>query len=98
MNKALSAANSSILAFNYPTIMQNLNYNAFSLSNMNHHMQKSSLIRPTSSDEHYSDTIVWQKDLDNLLSLSIEIWDSLIKICFRQFKRDTYNNIKITAY
>ena len=61
-------------------------------------MQKPSLIHPTCSDEDYSDTIVWKKELDNLLFLSIEICDSLIKVCFRQFKRDTDNNIKPMAY
>ena len=78
--------------------MQYLNYNASQCSTVEQDMQKPSLIHPTCSDGDYSDTIIWKKELNDLLFLSIEIYDSLIKVCFRQFKRDTDNNIKPTTY
>lgn len=60
-------------------------------------MQKSSSANSTSEDDYY-DTVVFKKELNKLMILSIELHDFQFKVCIRQFKRDSTNHTIPSTY
>ena len=59
--------------------MQNLNYNAI-LSSINHYIQKPFPLHSTSKGEHYFDTNVWEKIIEQINIICKSTWFLKLKL------------------